>query len=176
MRRRILPSLTLARLGVAGVAVPVAAFAIGVNWLQSLLIAGALIAAVAAVELYLLAEEPYWPQLDEARRAGGRREVTSLSWMLTPRRHGTDRQAVVRLREIARRRLALHGIDLENPEDRARAVEALGPLAVGVLTDNTDDGPSHRALVRCIESLERLEAPRQTASVRRTSPAGTPSP
>jgi hypothetical protein len=145
------------RLAVAGVVVPGAAWAIGVNWMFCLLLAGAGAAAVAILELPRLAQEPNWPAAEEARRGGGRREVTSLSWMLTSRHGGTDRAAVLRLREIARRRLAQRGIDLDSPADRGRAVDALGADVLTILISDGSSSPSHRQLVQCIESLERLD-------------------
>ena len=158
-----------ARLAAAVVVVPVAAWAVGVNWVLCLLIAGAAAAAVAIVELPTLAQDPNWPTPDETRRGGGRREVTSLSWMLTSRHGGTDRAAVLRLRAIAFRRLALQGVDLDAPAHHQRAIQMLGADVLAILMSDGSFSASHRQLVQCIEALERLDpASDRTAPPRTT--------
>ncbi|MCW2604082.1 MAG: hypothetical protein JWN61_2217 [Pseudonocardiales bacterium] len=144
------------RLALATVVLPAAAWAIGINWVYCLLIAAAAAAGVAALELPALGREPNWPVPDEARHDGGRREIAYLSWMLTSRHGGTDRAAVLRLRETARRRLALRGIDLEATADMQRARDVLGPHIHSILLSDQGFSPSHRQIVQCIEALERL--------------------
>lgn len=146
-----------ARLGAAAVALPAGAWAIGVNWILSLLIAGVGAAAVAILELPALAQEPTWPVPEEHRRGGGRRELTNLSWMFTSRHGGIDPAALLRLRAIARRRLALRGIDLDAPADRERAIAALGQQGHAILLTEDAAALSHRQITVCIEALERLD-------------------
>ena len=88
---------------------------------------------------------------------GDRREVTTLSWMLTSRHGGTDRIAVLRLRAIAAHRLALRGIDLYNAADAQRASELIGPSAHWLLATDQQVSPSHRQMVECVDAIERLD-------------------
>lgn len=159
MRRPKYRARTAARMLAAIVAAPGAAWAIGVNWIYCMLIASVCVAGVAVLELPALGDETYWPPLDESQRGGGRREVSSLSWLLTSRRDGADRAAVLRLAEVARRRLALEGVDLNLPADRERAVAALGSRVHAMLTEGPGRSPTHSMVTECIDALESLDRP-----------------
>lgn len=147
----------IARLGAGVLVVPAAALAIGANWALCLLIAAAGGVLVVSLELPGRAQEPNWPVPEEVRRSGHRREVTTLSWMLTSRHGGTDRIAVLRLRAIAAHRLALRGIDLYNAADAQRASELIGPTAHWLLATDQQVSPSHRQMVECVDAIERLD-------------------
>jgi hypothetical protein len=145
-----------ARAAIAGVLIPVGAFAIGVSLVHSLLILGAVLAAGAILGLIDLADAPFWPELQEGTRGGNRREIARLSWMLTSRRSDSDRDAILRLKAVASRRLAFAGIDLEDPADGARARAALGPSVHALLTEASGRAPQRRALAECVRALEAL--------------------
>lgn len=146
-----------ARLAAALIVVPALAWGIGANWVLALIIAGAAAAAVAVLELPRRASEPLWPTHGESGRAGGRRDVATLSWRLTSRHGGTDSAAVARLRAIAARRLARHGASLSEPRDAERARALLGDRVHALLSAPADAQLSHRDLVTCIDALERLQ-------------------
>jgi hypothetical protein len=147
---------SLARAVIAGVLIAAGAFAIGVSLVHSLLICGAVLASMAILELMGLADAPFWPELQEAARGGNRREIARLSWMLTSRRSDSDRDAILRLRAVASRRLAFAGIDLDDPLDSARSKAALGPAAYSLLTQASGRAPQRRALAECVRALEAL--------------------
>lgn len=147
----------IARLGAGVIALPAGAWAIGANWALALMIAGAGGAVVAILELPGRAQDPNWPVPEDVRRDGGRREVTTLSWMLTSKHGGTDRLAVLRLRDIAAHRLGLRGIDLYSTRDTQRVIELMGSTAHWILATDEHPSPSHRQMVECVAALERLD-------------------
>jgi hypothetical protein len=146
------------RMAIGVLAVPAGAWAIGVPWAYSLLIAGLGAGAVAVLALPSLAAEPDWPVLPPPHLDGRRRDVMSLSWLLTSRRGGVDPAAVRRLREIARRRLGIRGIDLDSPDpaQRRRAAAALGEAAYRILADGAGRQTTHSELNMCVVALESL--------------------
>jgi hypothetical protein len=150
-------SHAIARAAAAGVLIPAAAFAIGVSLVHSLLISGAVLAAIAVLDLIGLADAPFWPELLETTRGGNRREIARLSWMLTSRRSDSDRDAILRLRAVASRRLAFAGIDMDDPADSSRSKSALGPSAYALLTEPLGRAPQRRALAECVRALEALD-------------------
>jgi hypothetical protein len=150
------PNWPAIRILASGLLVPALCWAVGVDIVHSLLIATVTLGAAALLGIAAQRQAPYWPEAQEGRRTGNRREITRLSWMMTARRGGTDRQAVVRLRDLAQSRLARHGIDLLDPADRSRAMTALGADVFTILMQDTGSAPTHRALLRCVEALEAL--------------------
>lgn len=146
----------------AAILLPTAAWAIGVPWLYSLLIAGLGAAVVPVLSLPPMTAEPEWPRLIPPRVEGGRRDVMSLSWLLTSRHHGVDPAAVRRLQAIARRRLGLRGIDLDSPDpaQRRRAAAVLGEQVHEMLAGAPERGMAaaitHSELVMCVQKLESL--------------------
>jgi hypothetical protein len=150
----------LIKAAAAAVLVPAAAFAIGVSVAHSLLIAGAAIAAVAALELASAADPPYWPDPVESARGGNRREIARLSWTLRAQRSEAGSAAVLRLRDIARHRLAAAGIDLDDAKDQPAAAARLGGPVHRILTAQSGRPPSRREIALCIQALEQLPAVR----------------
>lgn len=146
------------RLVFAAVVLPAAAWAIGVPWPFALLLAGLGAAAVGITALPRMTAEPEWPRIAPPQVEGGRREVMSLSWMLTSRHHGVDPAAMRRLRAIARRRLAVRGIDLDSrdPAQQRRAAELLGDPAHRILAHAGERDTTHSELDMCVATLESL--------------------
>lgn len=146
------------RLVFAAVVLPAAAWAIGVPWPFALLLAGLGAAAVGITALPRMTAEPEWPRIAPPQVEGGRREVMSLSWMLTSRHHGVDPAAVRRLRAIAGRRLAIRGVDLDSrdPAQQARAAALLGGQVHRILGDEARRDMTHSELDMCVGSLESL--------------------
>jgi len=79
-----------------------AAWAIGVNWVQSLLVA-MVVATVGAGSTIApwLADDLTWPRRRPDPVGGTRREVTGLSWTLSPTRREVSPAAIDRLRAVA---------------------------------------------------------------------------
>lgn len=170
MVRQRRPNGHLLRLvAVASALVPLAAWGIGVNWVQCLIIAGLGMAALAIIDLASEGDVTHWPALSDTVRGGGRREVANLSWLLTSKNQTADRAAVQRLAAIARRRLALRGIDVNDPRTAPYAASALGEPIYRTLFDPSAALPTHRELIRCVEALERLGQSNHTALL--SSPA-----
>lgn len=148
-----------------------AVVAVGVGGLSALLLAprdavlvGLLAFAVAVLARVLDrgAQHP-WPDEPMLLRRGARHDVTAISWSLAGREGRVSETAVRRLRDDARRRLALHGVhvpDLAAVEDlppatRDAARALLGP-AWDVLTARGRLLPTLRQVERCVAALESL--------------------
>lgn len=105
-----------------------------------------------------------WPEAPALARRGARQDMTALSWSLTGRGGRVSEAAVRRLREDARRRLALRGVHLPaslGDLDRVPATtqqearRLLGP-AWPVLTAQGDLLPTMRDAEVCVAVLEQL--------------------
>ncbi|MCL1899976.1 MAG: hypothetical protein FWG11_05610 [Promicromonosporaceae bacterium] len=116
-----------------------------------------------------------WPAAPRPDRLGGRRDVAELSWMALSRDGRVTEKVMTRIRGIAARRLALHGVlwtgllphhlDLgrldgwgsgpaDAAEHLARAETLLGPAMVAGLRSRTPI--SARTLDQWCRSLDRL--------------------
>lgn len=158
----------IARLVLASAALPAAAWAIGVPWASSLLLAALGAATVGILAVPSMASEPDWPRLIPAQADGRRREVMSLSWMLTSRHRGVDPIAVSRLRAIARHRLGARGIDLDSPlaAHQQRATALLGERAYRILIDAENRDTTHSELDMCVDRVESLREESRRNEVR----------
>jgi hypothetical protein len=145
--------------GVVGTAVVVAVvlwFA-GLSTLQSGIVFAAVL-AVGGTFVALRDEGPSaWPVQPVRTTPGARRDVQSLGWALRSR-GGVPERAILRLRTVARRRLAAtHGLDLDDPADRPAIETVLGAGAVDVLTRSTRpelDLGSFSAVLTAVESID----------------------
>jgi hypothetical protein len=137
----------------------------------------AAVAAVAAVVLVLAARsleagrEHAWPAVPQEEADGARSAVAVLVWSFAGRDGKVSEGALRHLRRQAGRRLAGHGVVLEDgaghliaspggpdPGDDARARSILGDRAWRVLTDR-GDLPPVADVAHCIDVLERLPPP-----------------
>jgi hypothetical protein len=104
-----------------------------------------------------------WRAGPSANREGARGEVAELSWSLRTSYGGrVDIRAVSRVRQIARRRLALHQLDLNDPADRPGVEALIGPSAYAVLV-RRERRPMLRSLLHCLDALDTLSPTMPTA-------------
>jgi hypothetical protein len=103
-----------------------------------------------------------WPREAAALAEGSRREVMVLSWSLRPRYgspYGRVRgTALRRVRELAQTRLALHHLDLRNPDDQVRIERLIGAANYAMLHAGGQRLPTLRAVARCVDALEMVDA------------------
>ncbi|MDD9205886.1 hypothetical protein PU560_05305 [Georgenia sp. 10Sc9-8] len=111
-----------------------------------------------------LGHDAQLPRLPPPERSGSRREVSELAWMLTSRSGRVGPGFHRRLREAARARLALHGLDLADPAQDADVRARLGDAAADTLAAG-DRLPTEPQVARCLEALERLGTTRTGGTV-----------
>lgn len=105
-------------------------------------------------------------------RDGSRGDLQDLAWAMVGRDGRAGERALRRLREIARVRLARHGVDLDDPADDARLRELVGGRGLATLRRRTAPLPSVADLTFTLTVLERL-GPRPLA---RSDDAGEGAP
>ena len=95
-------------------------------------------------------------------RDGARGEVAELSWSLRTNYGRVNHKALLRVRQLARHRLAQHQLDLNDPADR-RGVELLiGRSAYAVLV-LSDRRPLLRSFLHCLDALDSMDGMRPAA-------------
>lgn len=104
-----------------------------------------------------------WPPRSSPFVGGVRREVQELSWSFSSRSGTSGQEVLTHLRNLARRRLAVHGVDLSDPEHRPRVDALIGSRARAVLATPGDRPVRHRDAVACLDAVERL-VPSDTVS------------
>jgi hypothetical protein len=108
-----------------------------------------------------------WQGGPRPNRDGARSEVAELSWSLRTSYGRVDSRAVSRARQLARHRLALHQLDLNEPGNRAAVEGLIGRSAYAVLV-RRERRPSLRSLLHCLDALDALNA------LASTMPTATP--
>jgi hypothetical protein len=103
-------------------------------------------------------ESTSWRVGEELSRHGTRSDVALLSGSVRGKFGRVNESVLVRARRIASRRLAPHHVDLSDPADRASIEELIGAGAYKTLTWSTGRRPTTRAIVGCLDALDRLEA------------------
>ena len=98
-----------------------------------------------------------WRGGPRPNRDGARSEVAELSWSLRTSYGRVDNRAVSRARQLARHRLAVHQIDLNDPGDRGAVEGLIGRSAYAVLV-RSERRPSLRSLLHCLDALDSLNA------------------
>lgn len=109
-----------------------------------------------------------WRGADSARNRGSRNDVANLSVALRGSWGRVDRSVQLRVRAIARLRLGLLGLDLQNGDHGAEIERLLGPSVYAFLTDSGFGRQSRRTLLRCLDVLDALDP----GSGQRSIPAG----
>ncbi|GAA2100235.1 hypothetical protein GCM10009841_14740 [Microlunatus panaciterrae] len=142
---------------VLSVLVPVAAFVVGVNWVQCLLLGTATATVGGLLALLPAGEDVPWEPPDDQIADGARREVTRLSWTLGGHENRVGEAPLRRLRELAVTRLAARGVQVDDPAGRETAARLLGDQVWAVLTAETGPPPRFDTFVRCVDALERLD-------------------
>ena len=159
-RRKVVTTTVLGTVVLTG-----AAFLIGVNLVQCLLLAtaGATVGAVL-LAVHDLDDDPgLAPIYDAGDSAGTRREVSRLSWVMVGQDNRVGGAPYHRLREIAATRLALRGVDLSSVEGDRAAQDLLGPLGYRTLIAEATSTPTLRVFEQCVALLERLDTHPDTA-------------
>lgn len=155
----------------AAVGVGLASVGLGLAPLDGLLLAAVvLVLGVVWVCLDVGDEHP-WPEVDVEETDGTRRDVAALTWTFLGRDGRVTEAAVRRLREVAARRLARHGVRLvgvtgragsawaPDPVQDARARELLGDRAWATLAAHGGVMPSVGDIAHCVDVLDGLAAP-----------------
>jgi hypothetical protein len=151
---------TLATLG-AGFLIAAICWYFGVDAWHSILLGCAI--TVTALALLVGGSAPdtrdlSWRPGKRPSREGSRRDVSSLSSSLRAGWGFIGLTAERRLYEIARRRLALEGLDLRNPDHR-HAIELLvGRPAYRILVSPQGRRATLRALIHCLDSLDATDS------------------
>ena len=96
-------------------------------------------------------------------RDGARGEVAELSWSLRTNYGRVNHKAVSRVRQLARHRLALHQLDLNDPADR-RGVELLIGRSANAVLVRSERRPVLRSFLHCLDALDALDGTRPTAT------------
>ncbi|WP_456826891.1 hypothetical protein [Cellulomonas sp. P5_E12] len=115
--------------------------------------------------------DPGWDRERSARRHGARGEVQDLAWAMVGRDGRIGERVLRRLREVAGRRLARHGLALGDPG----AEQLLGTRALRTLTRTTSPLPTVADVRHTLDVLDRLGPRRDTPADDDTDP-GSPQP
>jgi len=113
---------------------------------------------------YLIAQESWrvpepWPSVPLRFRGGARTELAQLAWVMVNREGFVDRGVLERVRALAQKELAQHGVSWTGtpgtPMSPAPlATQLLGPGAIATLNSTTDVRP--RALENVVTRLEQI--------------------
>jgi hypothetical protein len=149
--------------------------ATGMAWADAAL--GGLVVLVAALVVLVVRtavrlDDPAvrWPRSRPPDPDGARREVNALTWTFVGSRGVVSEEAVRRLRVDAGRRLARRGVVLPGglnsatpatagAADAARARALLGDRVWAILTSPGGRMPTLADVARCVDAIERLDAP-----------------
>lgn len=100
-----------------------------------------------------------WLPGKRERKAGSRNDVANLSASLRASWGYVGMTAEGRLKQIARRRLALEGLDLRNPDDRLAIEQRIGSTAYRALVHRRGTRRlSLRTLVCCLDMLDAIDS------------------
>ena len=102
--------------------------------------------------------DPGWARDRLDRRHGARGEVQDLAWAMVGRDGRIGERVLRRLREVARSRLARHGLTVDDPETET----LLGTRAVRTLTRTRAPLPTVADVVHTLDVLDRLGPRRAT--------------
>ena len=132
---------------------------------------------VAATALWSRTEsvvqDPEWPRVPTTARAGGRHDVSDLSWSTFGRDGRVTDRVVRRVRALAADRLRAHGVDPSDPDSKAEVERLLGARVVAQLASR--ESPTARTLQTWLDAVERLgPAPATRAARPATHPDTAP--
>lgn len=104
------------------------------------------------------------PEVEQPVR--GRRDVEELAWSMVEHRTHIRGIVIGRVRSIAARRLAEHGLDPERPEDDGAIAALLGSDAWAVLRPDREQPVPPRAFEATLRAVERLPPPAPLGAAR----------
>ena len=154
-----LPPRVLRRLilsAVLGVGVGVAAWYLGMDAPHAVGLGAAAGAFVACLSALGEAADLTWVVPAPEPRPGARRDIVQLGWSLGSRGGRVSPEGVRRLRLVAERALAAHGLDLEDRAADAALQRVLGRDVLTLLRRGSAAAPPRTAFVGSV--LQRLEA------------------
>ena len=99
-----------------------------------------------------------WRPGKRARREGSRSDVANLSGSLRSGWGYVGLTAERKLQQIARRRLALEGLDLGNADHRSAIEQRIGAASYRVLVRPHGRLPRLRGLVSCLDALDAIDS------------------
>lgn len=98
-----------------------------------------------------------WPEKKPTPLPGTRSDVARLAWAFQGR-HGSIREPGFRaVHDLASRRLARHGLDIDSPHDHAAVVALIGEQAYVTLHPRKGILPSFPAITHCVDALEAMD-------------------
>lgn len=156
---RRLPARILRRLilsGVLGVALGAAAWSLGMDAWHAAGLGAAAFALSACLSSLGEAAEMAWAVAAPPPRPGSRRDVPQLGWSLGSRGGRASPEGVRRLRSVAERALAVHGLDLADRSADAQLEQLLGADVLDLLRRGSAVAPPRAPHIAA--ALTRLEA------------------
>ena len=144
----------------AAVLIAVICWYFGVDVWHSILLGCAITVAALAVLAGASApdaRELSWQPGKRTRKDGSRSDVSNLSSSLHSGWGFVGLTAERQLQQIARRRLALEGLDLQNADHRPAIERRIGARAYRALVSPRGRVPSLRALINCLNALDAID-------------------
>ena len=99
-----------------------------------------------------------WRPGRRAHREGSRSDVANLSSSLRSGWGFVGLTAERQLQQIARRRLALEGLDLKNADHRPAIESRIGTRAYRALVSTQGRVPTMRTLLHCLDALDAIDS------------------
>jgi hypothetical protein len=99
-----------------------------------------------------------WRPGNRGHREGSRTDVANLSSSLRGGWGFVGLTADRQLQQIAQRRLAIEGLDLNNVEHQSAIERRIGAEAYGVLVSSQGRVPTLGALVNCLDALDAIDS------------------
>ena len=118
---------------ISGASVGVCAWYLGMDAAHATGLGAVTAAFVACLSLLGEASPIAWPPEPVPPRAGSRRDVVQLGWALGARGGKASPEGVRRIRLLAARALAGHGVNLDDPADADEVERLLGAPVVALL-------------------------------------------
>lgn len=133
----------------------------GVDVWHALLLGAAVTVIVLAAGAASSASDaalPSWRPSERRGAGGSRGDVEAMAWSLRGSWGRIGLTAERELRRVARRRLALEGLDLANPAHRGEIQALVGEQVYRVLTRERWGRVSLRTLERTLDALDRVNS------------------
>lgn len=162
---RLPPWRELLRVAGGALLLGVLAWFLGVDVWHAILVG---CAAMVGITAFLVGGAPEIRDLSWRPRyrntEGARSELANLAHSLRPQRGVVGLAAERRLRDLAARRLALHGLDLQSAADREATERLIGTRAYQLLVrPDATRRAKLRTVIRCLDLLDALDSDHYSA-------------